>query len=370
MELSLYPVWIIDAVGSVGMMLFASLSMREALILHNRDQEDAICIYLMWLVAALFAFCVFRSLGHLVQHLLVFSGNAAVWAELAPLSGGLNTVTFIVIFAVTLFFRNVLVMMNRMTSDRLKIESTSRQLMTLNQNIESVVSDRAKAEMGLKLAHEVRNPVMIIAGLFRRLSFTDSDEKNEQHWKYCKEIERQIAQLEALVASFENMQSSSMESFTALELNAMLSDAVDMVRSETERKGVDLILEQSTGKLPFLGHQQYLNVALAHLLNNSIEACGPGNHIKITIEQTNQGGLATIRDDGAGIPRKVLEHIFEPFYSTREGATGLGLPYVRLIINEHRGEININSVPGRGTTVKLLFPSHLTELQETDKGDK
>ncbi len=367
MELSLYPVWIIDGVGSIGMMLFASLSMREALILHKRDREDAICIYLMWLVAALFSFCVFRSLGHLVKHLLVFSGNAAVWAEIAPLSGGLNTVTFIIIFAVTLFFRNVLVMMNRMTSDRLKIESTSRQLMTLNQNIESVVSDRAKAEMGLKLAHEVRNPVMIIAGLFRRFSSTGSGDQEEKYQKYCKEIQRQIVQLESLVASFENMQSSSKQSFKILELNAMLSDAIDMVRPEAERKGVDLVFQQSDISLPFQGHQQYLNVALAHLLNNSIEACGSGNHIKITVEQTGQGALATIRDDGSGIPGKVLEHIFEPFYSTREGATGLGLPYVRLIINEHRGEINITSVPGRGTTVKLLLPSHLTELQERDK---
>ncbi|MEA2113871.1 MAG: sensor histidine kinase, partial [Thermodesulfobacteriota bacterium] len=160
--LSLYPIWGIDIAGSLAMLFLSSLCMRQVVILYKRDREDALNTYLMWLITALFAFCIFRSVGHLVKHLLVFSGHSDIWTWIAPLSGGFNTIAFIVIFAVTLFFRNVLIFMNRMTSDRVKIETTSRELLSLNQDIESVVSDRTRAEMALNLAHEIRNPVMII----------------------------------------------------------------------------------------------------------------------------------------------------------------------------------------------------------------
>ena len=362
-HISLYPLWGIDIVGSLAMLFLSSLCLRQVLILYKRDREDALNTYLMWLIIALFVFCIFRSLGHLVKHLLVFSDHSDIWARIAPLSGGLNTVTFVVIFAVTLFFRNVLIFMNRMTSDRVRIETTSRQLLSLNQDIESVVSDRTRAEMALNLAHEIRNPVMIIGGLLRRMYRTASDE-SEQGQKYQQEIKNQIDQLESLVAGLEDIQSVSQDHFKTVELNELLRDAVEMVRPEAESKGIEMSYRPSTTKLPLKGNQQYLKVALLHLLRNGIEACSVGNYIKITTKLSRQGPLVLISDDGPGIPKQVLKHIFEPFYSTRDGATGLGLPYVRQIIKEHRGEIRITNNKEKGITVELRIPSHLNELKE------
>ena len=362
-HLSLYPLWVLDIVGSLAMLFFSILCMRQVMILYRRDPEDALNTYLMWLVSALFAFCIFRSVGHLVKYLLIFSGGGEIWTVVAPLSGGLNTVAFIVIFAVTLFFRNVLVFMNRMTSDRARIETTSRQLLALNQDIESVVSDRTRAEMALNLAHEIRNPVMIIGGMLRRLNRTPA--KGDRPSKeYRREIKQQVDQLESLVARFEDMQSASRDHFKTVELNALLQDALEIVRPEAENKGIRLDLKLSSGKLPFQGNQQYLKAALLHLLRNSIEACSAGDHIQVQTRRDARGVLVGIDDNGPGIPRHVLEHIFEPFYSTRDGATGLGLPYVRQIIHEHRGRIRVDSSRGHGTTVELVLPSHLSELQQ------
>jgi len=363
-HLSLYPLWIMDIAGSLAMFVLASLCMREVLILYKQDREDALNTYLMWLIAALFAFCIFRSIGHLVKHLLVFAGHPDIWARLAPLSGGLITVTFIVIFAVTLFFRNVLIFMNRMTRDRARIETTSRQLLALNREIEAVVSDRTRAEMALNLAHEIRNPVMIIGGMLRRLNRVASDGP-QPSGEYRREIKQQVDQLELLVSRFENMQSVSQEHFKAVELNQLIRDSIELVRPEADDKGIQISFRAAATSLPFQGNQQYLKAALLHLLRNSIEACRSGDLIQIGTELTGRGALARIEDNGPGIPDRVLKNIFEPFYSTRDGATGLGLPYVRQIINEHRGEIRITSKRGEGTTVELLLPSHLDELQRT-----
>lgn len=364
-HLSLYPLWILDIIGSLAMLFFSILCMRQVMIVYRRDPEDALNIYLLWLVSALFAFCIFRSVGHLIKHLLVFSGHGEIWSILAPLSGGLNTVAFIVIFAVTLFFRNVLVFMNRMTSDRIRIETTSRQLLALNQDIESVVSDRTQAEMALNLAHEIRNPVMIIGGMLRRLNRIPAAGDRPSK-KYRREIKQQVDQLESLVARFEDMQSASQEHFKAVEINALLQDVLEIVKPEAEDKGIELNLRASPGRLFLQGHKEYLKTALLHLLRNSIEACRAGDHIQVQTRFDSGGVLVRIEDNGPGIPRDVLEHIFEPFCSTRDGATGLGLPYVRQIIQEHRGKIQVDSTPGRGTSVELVLPGYLSELQHTE----
>jgi signal transduction histidine kinase len=138
---------------------------------------------------------------------------------------------------------------------------------------------------------------------------------------------------------------------------------VDIVRPEAEKKGLRLHFLAASRRLPFLGNEHYLRVALLHLLRNSIEACSRGDRIEVVVRQAAGGALVRISDTGPGIPRYVLEHIFEPFYATRDGSTGLGLPYVRQIVREHRGDISISSTPGKGVTVELHLPTHLGELR-------
>lgn len=363
MLFSLVPLFIFDIAGSLAMLILSILCIIQAVKLYSRDKENALYTYILWLIAALFSFCVLRSIGHLVKHLLLYYGYTGTWAVISPFNGSLITITFVVIFSSTLFFRNMLVIMNRMSSDRERIKQTSTQLLELNRDIESVVRDRTKVEFTLQLAHEIRNPVMVIAGLLRRMSC--SEEHKEINQKYREAILDQTKKLEAIVYRFEEFQTGEYEYFGAIEINAMIHDSVDIIRSEAESKGVELIFQPGEGKLLCRGDTRYLKVALLHVLRNALEACGPGNRIKISTCQIPKGLSIRIYDDGPGIPPKVLEHIFEPFYSTKDGSTGLGLPYVQQIIREHRGEIHINSLPGHGVTVEITLPSHLNELKST-----
>ena len=356
------PLLWIDLVGSLSMVVLSMLCMRQALVLYRLDQENPLNTYLLWLVSALFIFCLFRSVGHLVKHVLLCSNQYEVWAGIAPLSGGLNTAAFIIIFAITLFFRDVLIFMNRMTRDRSKIETTSRQLLSLNREIEEVASDRTKAEMALNLAHEIRNPVMIISGLLKRLRKTavEGAMPDEQ---YHREIKQQITQLEALVARFEGMQEATREHFQEIRLNGLLNEAVAKVHAEAEKKDIELEFVPSRTSQSCHGDRQYLTAAFLHLFRNGIEACQSGDRIEVSTEAADIGTRIVIEDDGPGIPQHVLEHIFEPFYSTRDGATGMGLSYVQQIINEHRGEIHIDSTRGKGTRVEVFIPGFLNELE-------
>jgi len=113
------------------------------------------------------------------------------------------------------------------------------------------------------------------------------------------------------------------------------------------------------GRLLFKGHEQLIKVALVHILRNAIEACRKGD--RIIVETAHKGGYVyvTIRDTGPGIPPEIMPYIFKPFYSTKGKRTGLGLPYVKQIIEEHRGKIHIESQPGQGTKVTIALPTHL-----------
>jgi signal transduction histidine kinase len=361
MQISLVPVYLIDICGSLAMLFLSVRSLQQAFKLYHSDPENPLHTYILWLIIALFSFCMSRPMGHLVKHILIFSNNAAIWTRISPYSGGLNTITFIVTFASTLFFGNMLVIMNRMTRDRHKVEQTSAQLLELNKDIESVVSDRTRAELALQLAHEIRNPVMVISGLLQRMSCIESEKERSR--KYREAVLDQTKKLEAIVHRFEQLQSGEHEHFSVIEINALAEDGVKILRAEAELKDVKISFLPAESSLFCQGDPRYLKVALLHILRNALEACRTGDQIRVETQQIPEGAAILVSDNGPGIPAEVLEHIFEPFYSTKAGYTGLGLPYVRQIIREHRGEIHIDSTFGHGCTVKITLPSHLKELQ-------
>ena len=363
MKVSLIPLYFIDISGSMAMLLFSTLAMREALKFYLQDRENALATYILWLTSALFSFCLMRPMGHLVKYYLLFSDQADIWNRLSPVSGGLITITFVVIFASTLFFSNMLKIMNRMVRDRHKVEETSAQLLELNRDIESVVSDRTRAELALQLAHEIRNPVMIISGLLKRMTCMEKD--RERNMKYRDMVLLETSKLEGIVNRFEQLQDTGQDHFSVIELNTLVTDSVRMLHAEADRKGVTITFQPAHASRPLLcrGDARYLKVALLHILRNALEACNSGDWIRVETDQAEEGAIIRVMDNGPGIPPEVLEHIFEPFYSTKEGSTGLGLPYVRQIIKEHRGDIFIESTFGQGCTVTITLPTHLGELQ-------
>ncbi len=368
MQLPLLPIWIIDIGGCLSMILLAGLCEYQVFQLRRQDTENPLNTYLLWLISAIFAFSLLRSLGHLLKYVLLISGHGNLWHRIAPFSGGLISVTFVVIFAVTLFFRDMISIFHLVSQHREKIEITSSQLLKLNNDIEAVVSDRTRAELALELAHEIRNPIMIIGGLLKRLCQDRQPSARDQ--QRIQTILKQTRQLETIVHKFEQLQAQIQDHFAILEVNGLVRESLDIVRYEAEQKHITMTFSKTSSPLAIQGDPHYLKVALLHLLRNSIEACAPGDHVVVTTGHDRQGAVITISDNGPGIPAAVLEHIFEPFYSTKEGATGLGLPYVRQIIHEHRGEISIESSPDQGTMVRLHLPTHLGTLQALSSTDR
>lgn len=357
---SLLPMWLVDLLGSLGMIIFSALCLYLAGDMLRRDPEHPLANYLFWLCGALFAFSLSRSLGHIIVHLLYFADLEHWSARLKPISGSINTITFVIIASVTLFFHRMQTIMSRMTRDRGKIEQISGDLLQLNRDMATIISERTRTEMALRLAHEVRNPAMIIGGLLKRVGKARGGRPANQ--EYLDKVVMEAKKLEELVKKLEEMQPKRQLFFSTQDLSQLVEEAIAVVQAEADKKEISFLLDRAPAALVFQGNAELLKIALFHILRNAIEACGAGDIIQVTTNVGSDGLEVKVADNGPGIPLEIMEHIFEPFLLTEKGKTGLSLAFVKQIVEEHRGKIEIASEEGKGTEVTIALPTHLGEL--------
>jgi PAS domain S-box-containing protein len=142
--LSLAPVWFTDVVGSALMVVFSFLSVKYALKLSRVQPDHVIWTYLLWLTTALAVFAVSRSVGHIAKRLLLLMEMGDVWKAIRPVSGGLNTLTFAAVAALTLFFQRVQKINATALEDKHALEQASYQVRRLNRDLESLVQRRTE----------------------------------------------------------------------------------------------------------------------------------------------------------------------------------------------------------------------------------
>jgi len=145
MILSYFPIWLVDMVGSFMMIVLSLLCLRLVFRLRRRDRDNIIWTYLWWTCVALSCFALSRSGGHIVKNLLLMAGQKTIWGAIRPFSGAINTVMFIVVGSVTLFFERVWNVHQLVLKDRQAVTSAHQELVFLNQNLETLVEERTNA---------------------------------------------------------------------------------------------------------------------------------------------------------------------------------------------------------------------------------
>jgi signal transduction histidine kinase len=105
-----------------------------------------------------------------------------------------------------------------------------------------------------------------------------------------------------------------------------------------------------------VAHYDPLRRAFANLLRNAAEAMGGGGAIDVAVLGAGDGLVVTIADHGPGIPEELRQRVFEPYFTTKEDGTGLGLSLVRQALEAHRGTIRVEETPGGGATFTVVLP--------------
>ena len=172
----------------------------------------------------------------------------------------------------------------------------------------------------------------------------------------------QTQKLELLLSSFEKLVSVKTEHFLKEDVAKLVSEATELVKTEAEERNVEILYAPAIKELSIPHDARLIKVVIVHLLRNAINAYESGGTVQISTSTHHNWFELIIQDSGQGILPEKLQHIFEPFISKGEIKTGLGLPYIKQIINEHTGTIDIESQQGQGTRVTVRIPILLGEL--------
>ena len=147
MIFSAIPIWVVDSVGSFLMIIFSFLCLRLVNRLRRQDPNNVIWTYLLWVCYGLALFAISRSFGHILKRALLIFGQSAAWQTIQPYSGAINTLTFVLVASITLFFERIWIVYQQILKDKQALQAAHRKLVYLNQNLEHMVDERTRALM-------------------------------------------------------------------------------------------------------------------------------------------------------------------------------------------------------------------------------
>ncbi|MEJ5330659.1 MAG: HAMP domain-containing sensor histidine kinase [Desulfobaccales bacterium] len=350
-SLPLWPIWLVEVVSALVTLLFTGLAFRHSRRLMARDPDNPLGLFLNWLTLAFFLFAWSHAISHLIQDVITFHGATALRGQLRRIFGGFDSIIYVVIATVTFFFHHLQRVYRRMQEDHHQLEATSHEILALNREMEALVMERTMSEMALGMAHGIRNPLHVIGGFSHRLLKKTDPADPTRSW--LQAIAEEAKRIEQMVERFENLARRKSSFFTQVDLNDIVRTTLDLIMPEIRAKRLKLVTELHPEPIVGRLNAHLLKVALAHLLRNAIEATSPHGTITVKTSVEKHYAVIVIKDTGRGMPPDVVDKVFVPFYTTKIGGTGLGMVFVRQIVDEHRGVITLDSQVGVGTTVTI-----------------
>ncbi|HKP97442.1 MAG TPA: ATP-binding protein [Fibrobacteria bacterium] len=216
------------------------------------------------------------------------------------------------------------------------------------------------AELASALAHEIRNPLNLINLTADHLGdqFRPEDaQRREDYLGLVSSLKSEVKHLNHVVGDFIALGRPRKLQKARFRLEELIDQVEVMVKQQLATKGVGFKSE-CPPDLRLVADQEQLRLVLLNLLLNAIEAVAPGGNIILLSRLDGLGNLRlTVSDDGKGVEPGNLELIFEPYFTKRDGGTGLGLALVRRILEEHGGRIVASNNPEGGLTMELSLPA-------------
>ncbi|MGE0080846.1 MAG: ATP-binding protein [Thiohalomonadaceae bacterium] len=234
--------------------------------------------------------------------------------------------------------------------------------------VELAHSDRLASigRLAAGVAHEIGNPVTGIASLAQNvLMEPDNTELVEESLLLILEQTKRISNIVRSLVSFSHGGSATDHMPAPVPLRVCVDEAIRLV--QLSRAGKELVFENHCApEHEVFGDRQRLCQVFVNLLTNAADGSQPGDKVVVRSTESREFLEIQVEDHGSGIDEEYLDRVFEPFFTTKEpgAGTGLGLPLVYNIVQEHSGSISIYSAKGEGTCVTLKLPSTLDEITQ------
>ena len=219
-------------------------------------------------------------------------------------------------------------------------------------------------ELAAGLAHEIKNPLAGIQGavdiLIRRRDANDPEREA------LEGVRHQVQRIDETVRALLERARPRGLTLTPISLIALMQTTVDLARAQQSgrggKRGIQIDFVAPPADIMVTADAAQLEDAVLNLMINAIEAVDDFGHVTVTLSRSQKAGedleeaVIEVADDGPGINEENLSRIFNPFFTTSKGGTGLGLPSVRRIARVHGGSVDVKSVVGEGSTFMIRLP--------------
>jgi signal transduction histidine kinase len=247
-----------------------------------------------------------------------------------------------------------------------RLRDVVRELTDAQKRLIEQEKFRSLGEMTANIAHEIKNPLVIIGGFTKRLAKKMQNENTED--KYIDIILKEVSRLEKILNEILNYVKESPSISETCIINDFLDEILYLLSTDTSWEQVNIVKTFDTGLPPIPCDSQQLKQVFINILMNAYEAMnGRGKlTIKTACTTFNKQSFASISitDTGGGINPAVIDNVFNPFFTTKERGTGLGLAISNKIINNHRGHIDVENTAGKGVTFIVHLPLKNTIKEE------
>ncbi len=318
------------------------------------------------------------------QSRLYEAGGYYLKSAYAPLEDGEASVVAVLgveadatFFSVLTGFRNSLLLVNvlsllAITAVVLVSVGFARHALRLERAASRANTLALMGQMSAAVAHEIKNPLGIIRAAAERLKKRYGAKGDDETFDY---IQEEVDRLAGVVSNYLGVGTSRPGETEPLDMDEVVNGVIGDLRHQAEKKNVEL--SASLDDLPrVVGNRNEIRQVFLNLVLNGIQAQPDGGRLEVSAGVERKRGkewvVVWVRDQGPGIDKKVLNRVFEPFYTTKEKGSGLGLFVVKRIIEAHRGRVLIGSgrIQGfkdssggvgssdqaRGTTVEVRLP--------------
>lgn len=277
----------------------------------------------------------------------------------------------VVIFAVIIWQKQKFIFFESMLNKKLKDEiserkKTEEELKTTQNSLIQSEKMAALGRFASGLAHEIKNPLGIILGGVEALEKKLRD-KSEEIKDVLSKIAYSTDRANTIVQNLLKFARPSKLEFEKTDVNEVLKETLALINFSKNLKGIILEISYLDKDGVVLADKNQLQQVFFNCINNGIEAMPNGGRLTIKVNNIRDEKIVVngrvilieIKDTGIGISKEELEQIFEPFFTTKleKKGTGLGLFISKTILDNHKGQISVESGLKEGTTVKIYLPA-------------
>ncbi|PZD95473.1 hypothetical protein DNH61_13140 [Paenibacillus sambharensis] len=206
-------------------------------------------------------------------------------------------------------------------------------------------------QLAAGIAHEIRNPLTSLKGFLQLMASGRASSS-----QYFEIMKSELTRIEAIVSEMLMLSKPQVYELAVKDIRSIVNDTVILLEAQAIMHGIVLEFKHDEFPLWVNGVENQIKQVIINIMKNAIEAMPDGG--TITVSCFGEGDTVTVRvvDEGPGIPGEQLQKMGQPFYTTKDKGTGLGLMVSYKIVDNHKGMIRVDSHLGTGTTMDIIFP--------------